>query len=68
MLTCNLNITKKTHPTDPINIKKKQKYDPFHNNSSNPQKPNSPPQNTPPNMNVLRELYLSYVSNMTKTE
>lgn len=65
MLACNLNITKKTH-SDPINIKRKHKYDPFHNNSSNPQKPNSPPVNTPPNMNILRELYLSYVSNMTK--
>lgn len=30
--------------------------------SSNPVTPSSPPVNTPPNINTIRELYLNYIS------
>ena len=69
MLACNLQITKKKHsnPSPPITIKRNTgiTYE-MNNISINPQAPNSPPMNTPPNIDILRELYLSYLSNMTK--
>ena len=65
-----LQITKEKHsnPSSPITIKQTQKqtneYE-MNNISINPQAPNSP-MNTPPNIDILRELYLSYLSHMTK--
>ena len=60
----NYNITKtdtkeKRGKTAPIYIKN-------YNLSYNPHCPNSPPQNTPPNINVIRELYLNYLTSFKK--
>ena len=59
-----LNITrinnKQAHAkTKPIKIKSLHL-------SYNPNVPNSPPVNTPPNINVIRELYLNYLTSFKK--
>lgn len=53
----NTNIKKKS-VSKPIEIK--------YNLSYNPNIPNSPPINTPPNVSVIRELYLNYLTSFKK--
>uniref|UniRef100_A0A6C0B406 Uncharacterized protein n=1 Tax=viral metagenome TaxID=1070528 RepID=A0A6C0B406_9ZZZZ len=60
----NYNITKTNNKeelkkTAPIYIKDV-------NVSYNPHCPNTPPQNTPPNINVIRQLYLNYLTSFKK--
>ena len=60
----NYNITqaiseKKRIKSKPITIKGKRL-------SYNPDIPNSPPANTPPNIHVIREIYLEYLTSFKK--
>lgn len=65
MLQSNIsNITKTTYKkkivkSKPIDIRETKL-------SYNPNNPNSPPINTPPNINVIREIYLSYLISFKK--
>ena len=54
------NIKKKANKAEPINIKGNTLSYSHHHI------PNSPPMNTPPNINVIRELYLNYLTSFKK--